>query len=256
MDPSVKLHLGRYKRYLWEEPGLLIIIGDFLEFKTGMKLYEDRHHIESAAVHGSKEFDRLMGAAALAAISLAERESWAWTMTLPGSERGLFCAVEPEGMICGRTRPAKKQKATVHLQRQKADGPLIQSHYEPLSGDPVDTINRYFEQVEQIKTRIVLDDDCSGVLVQALPDAKFSVVEKLENTKLSTLCRQMASQDKLKAMHEVVTFYECRCTDEMILNMMTSLPDAQRKELWGNENSLTIECPRCGREYTYNRSTG
>lgn len=254
MSPSGKPHLGRYLRYLWEEPGLLVVLGEFAEVVISKERYEARYKIQPAAEAAARELEQLMGAAALAAVARAEREAWGWTVTLPGSERGLFCGVEPEGMVCGRIRSASADKAAVYLQRQKADGPVVQSHYEPLSNDPVKAISRYFKQVEQIQTRIVLDDSCSGALVQALPDGDFSRVDSLPDETLLERLRQMAGEGEIKPIHEMVLFYECRCDDEMILEMLTSLQDGQRKELWGSESSLTVECPRCGREYTIRRS--
>ena len=253
MSPTGKLNLGRYLRYLWEEPGLLIVLGEFAEVAVSKERYEERYKIRPAADAAARELEQLMGAAALAAVARAEREAWGWSVTLPGSDSGFFCGVEPEGMVCGRVRPANADKAAVYLQRQKADGPVVQSHYEPLSNDPVKAISRYFKQVEQIQTRIVLDDSCSGALVQALPDGDFSQVENLPDEKLLERFRQMAGEGEFKPIHEMVLFYECRCNDEMILEMITSLPDGQRSELWGSESSLTVECPRCGREYTIQR---
>ncbi|RKZ07692.1 hypothetical protein DRQ32_09815 [bacterium] len=253
MDPSIKLHLGRYRRFLWEGPSLLVVLGEFTEVAISKKLYDERHNIKPTSAAVAKGLNRFMGAPMLAVVSRAEREAWGWTGTLPGAESGFFCGIEPEGMVCGRVRSASAEQAAVFLQQQKAGGPLVQSHYEPLSRDPVKAVSRYFKQVEQVPTRIVLDDDCSGVLVQALPDGDFSQVEELPEEKLLELFRQMAGRGELKSLHEVVLFYECRCDDEMILEMITSLPSGQRSELWGSESSLTVECPRCGREYTIQR---
>jgi hypothetical protein len=252
--PDVKLHLGRYRRYLWQEPSLLVVVGEFPQLALGKKLYEERFGIEPATGTASGELEQIMGAAALAALSRTERASWGWTITLPGSGHGFFCGVEPEGMVCGRVRPASEEKAAVYLQRQQPEGLLIESHYEPLSSDPLRALSRYFEQVEQIPTRIVLDEGHSGVLVQELPGGDFSRVEGLPEDRLLELLRRMADQGELQHLHEAVLFYECRCDDEMILGMISSLSEAQRKEVWGSESSLTVECPRCGREYTILRS--
>ena len=254
MTRTGKLQLGRYQRYLWEEAGLTVVLGSFAEIAIGKRAYEERHNIKPAEKAASQELEQLMGVAALAAVSRAEAEAWGWTVTLPGSERGFFCGVEPEGLICGRVRPASTDKAAVFLQRQKADGPVVQSHYEPLNSNPVQAISRYFAQAEQVQTRIVLDNDCSGALVQVLPDGDFSRVERVPDEELLEMLRRMADDGELKPVYEMVLFYECRCDDEMILEMITSLPDGQRKELWGSESSLTIECPRCGRDYTIQRS--
>ena len=253
MDPNITLHLGKYRRYLWEKPNLLVVLGDFPEVVVSKKLYEERHGISEVAGDERETLERIMAAACLAAVSLAQRESWGWTLTLPDSPHGFFCGVEPEGMICGTVKEAPRERGSVHLHRQKAGGPLMESHYAPDSEDPVAAVQRYFEQVEQIRTRMALDPDGSGVLVQALPEGDLDRVADLADQEMIGLCRQKAQDGEFTPLQEVLMFYECRCDDKMILDMITTLPDAAREELWGDEKELNIECPRCARKYVLTR---
>ncbi len=250
---NIPLHLGKYYRYLWEENGLLVVIGHFEEVDISRRLYEERHHIPVAG-EGRALLDRLMGAAALAAVSLADRESWGWTLTLAGSPFGLFCGIEPEGLICGRVSPAEVRKGAVYVQRHKGNEPMTQSFYEPGTDDPVLAVTRYFEQAVQLKTRIALDNTCSGVLLQALPDARFAELDDINDEKLILTLREMADGKQLNPVGEVLIFYECRCNDDMILEMITKPADGERRALWGDEDELRVECPRCGREYAIQRA--
>jgi redox-regulated HSP33 family molecular chaperone len=248
-----ELHLGKYRRYLWQDANLLVVIGDFPEVLVSKQLYQERHQIPVAEGAAVVLLERIMATAALIAVSLAERESWGWTITLPGSPYGVFCGVEPEGMVCARVRPTDPNKTSAFVQRQKGKGPVTQSHYEPTSDDVAATMAAYFDQVQQQWTRIAVDDQGSGVLVQALPDASIDEAAALDDDELIARCRSMAGAGELDELDEVVIFYECRCHDEMILDMITSLPTDQREDLWGNEAALEIECPRCGRKYVLNR---
>ena len=247
------LHLGKYYRYLWEENNLLAVVGYFPEVLRSKELYEERHNIAPPPDGARGMLHRLMGACALAAVSLADRESWGWTVTLPGSEYGFFCGVEPDGIITAEVREAPNDRSAVYIQRQQGKAPITQSLLEPDCKDPVTAVEIYFDQAVQLKTRIVLDEECSGVLVQPLPDGRFATVEGLPDDKLLDLFRQMAARGELKPMGEVLIFYECRCDDQMILDMITSLPQAEREAVWGDQPSLEIECPRCGRSYTIQR---
>ncbi len=249
MDPNITLHLGKYRRYLWEESNLLVVLGDFPEVVVSKRLYEERHGIPEVEGNERETLERIMAAACLAAVSLAQRESWGWTLTLSGSPHGFFCGVEPEGMICGTVQEAPRKKGSVHLQRQKAGGPLMESHYSPNNEDPVAAVQRYFEQVEQVRTRIALGPDGSGVLVQALPEGDFDRVADLGDEEMIRLCCQKARSGEFMALQEVLLFYECRCDDGMIQDMINALPDAERAELWGDEKELSIQCPRCARKY-------
>jgi len=249
----IPLHLGKYYRRLFEELGLLVVIGDFPEVLVSKNLYEEKHKITRIKGEQARTFEKIMASTLLAAISLSERESWGWTISLPGSSDGIFCGVEPEGMICGRVKASEKETNMIYLQRKKDELPLMQSSYEPNTDDPALAIQRYFEQVEQIKTRIAIKENGSGVLVQSLPGGRFEEIENLTNDELIELFETKNINGLLKDVGEVVVFYECRCNDEMILKMITSLEQDQQNDIWGNEKHLNIECPRCGREYTINR---
>jgi redox-regulated HSP33 family molecular chaperone len=250
---NAPLHLGKYHRYLFEDAGLMVVTGYFEEVRAGKKRYEDRHRIGAASADHERALTRLMAGAALAAVSLAERESWGWTLTLPGEAHGLFCGVEPEGMICGVVRPAEASKAAAYVQRQKRSEPMTQSFFEPISDDPVAAAAQYFEQVAQIDTRIALEGNDFGVLVQSTPGGRFEEVKDLPGGELCRRFRQMAGRGELKLLDEVVIFYECRCNDAMILEMVGDLPKASRDELWQDKSELEATCPRCGREYTLER---
>lgn len=252
---NTPLHVGKYYRYLWEEKGLLTVLGHFEEVAVSRRLYEERHRIPTT-VAGDDVLNRIMGAAALAAVSLSERESWGWTITLPGSPFGFFCGVEPEGMICGRVRPSENDKGAIYVQRQKGNEPMTQSFFEPGTDNPVQAVARYFEQAVQVGTRIALDTSCSGVLLQALPGGQLSAVAEIGEEQLIEQMREMAERKQLSPVGEVLIFYECRCDDDMILNMVTKLPEPQRHALWGDEKELRVECPRCGREYVVGRAKG
>lgn len=251
MTPT--LHLGKYFRYLWEEKDLLIVAGQFSEVAVSRQLYEEQYPLADRPDKSDRVLVPLMGAAALAAVSLADRESWGWTITFENDPLGYFVGVEPEGMICGSARAAESGKCGAYVQRQQPKGKMTQSYFEPVSSDPVAAVERYFEQTVQVKTRIAVTDDTSGVLVQALPGGRFEAVDDLDSPALIAMCREMIAAEKLKPVGEVLIFYDCRCNDEMILDMITSLPEAQRREVWGEETRLNVECPRCGRAYEIQR---
>jgi redox-regulated HSP33 family molecular chaperone len=253
VDTNIKLHLGQYRKYLLEKQNLIIVSGKFPEVKISKDLYEQRYNIKPLPENSELILNRIMGACALVASTLAEKESFGWSITLKDSPLGFFCAVEPEGMICGKADSATAEKNAIYVQRQKKDGPLTQSHYTPDTKDPVQAVAQYFKYSDQLKTRIELDDDCSGILVQAMPGGNIDMVTDMNKQHFLTEMRNTINAGKVKPLQEFLIFYECRCNDEMILNMITALPDKERQKLWENQKSLTIECPRCRREYILQR---
>lgn len=247
---SKTANLAHYFRYLWEEPDLLILTGDANEIFKGREAYNLRYNIKPDEAKDDLRAKRMFAAVGLAAVSLAERESWGWSAALPGGF-GMFAAIEPEGMICGKVMNVNKE--IVAVQRQKTGEEPTQSYFTPESEDPVRTIEQYFEESDQTLTRIAVKDDFKCALVRAMPNGDFGRVANLSDDELVDFCFEKAAENNLKRLNEVLVFYECRCNDEMILNMITSLPANQREELWGDLQKLEIECPRCGRQYTLNR---
>lgn len=247
-------HLSHYYRYLWQGPELIVIVGDAAKLWQGLREYGEKFSMTSADRSGSAAMQRILAGAGLAAVSLPERESWGWTLALPGSSIGLFCGVEPEGMVCVCLRDSVPEANAAVVQRQMEKAPLAQSHYTLSVTDPVRVVEQYFETCAQMLVRVAVLDDGRGVFVQPLPGHGFGPLDGLSDSELVERCCTLAEREDVKLLDEVVLFYGCRCSDEMILNMITALPASQRAELWQDSSSLTVNCPRCGRAYTLTKT--
>lgn len=246
-------HLANYRRCLWQDAGLLVVAGDFGRALLSRDAYNSRHGIETPGGRGGQALERALAAAGLAALSLAERESWGWSMSFAGEGLGLFCAVEPEGMLCGRLLDAPTDGRLVAVQRQKAGEPIVESRLVPEGGDPARAVERYFEVSVQLPTRIAVSDAGPGALVQLVPGGDFARVAPLDDEVLLSLVDELSAGDALKTLDEVLLFYECRCDDGMVAGMVQSLPEDQRREVWGERATLEVECPRCGRGFLVSR---
>jgi len=244
------VHLAHYFRYFWEEPGLLVVTGEAEEIYRGYAAYNERYGIADADPGAAMLLKRLFAGAGLAAVSLSPRESWGWSLAVPGSTVGLFCGVEPEGMVCGRVLESDSSQQEAAVQRQDGRSPCTQSHFTLTGSDPAGAVERYFEEAQQILARVAVDDNGKGVLVCPLPGGRFDVIGGLENHELISRCFHMAAAGEMNRLEEVLLFYECRCNDEVMLSMITGLPRQQRKELWKDTDVISVVCPRCGRSYT------
>ena len=248
-------NLSHYYRYLWQEPELIVILGDAAKLWQGFQEYDEKYHTTSGKNGESETVQRLLAGAGLAAVSLPERESWGWTLSLPGTSTGLFCAVEPEGMACASLRQSASEFNAAIVQRQMEKAPLAQSHYTLSSADPVKAVEQYFEYSAQMLVRVAVLDDGRGVFVQPMPGHGFGPLDGLSDTELVERCYAQTEDENMKLLDEVVLYYGCRCSDAMILEMVTALPAQQRSELWQDLSSLTINCPRCNRAYTLNKAS-
>jgi len=121
-------YLSHYYRYLWQGPELIVIVGNAANLWQGLREYGEKFSIAPGDSAGGAAVQRMLAGAGLAAVSLPERESWGWTLSLPESSIGLFCAVEPEGMACVCLRESALEADAAVVQRQVEKSPLTQSH--------------------------------------------------------------------------------------------------------------------------------
>jgi hypothetical protein len=242
-------HLAKYSRFLLEKTNLLIVRGGIEPVLSGMRAYNERHNIATSDVKPDVPVRELLAAAAVSAVSLADRESWGWSLTFKGSKVGYFVGVEPEGMICLRAVDAGGERASVIVQRQKAGLPLTQSFLKPRNANPRNIAEQYFSEVVQIKTRAAIREDGEGILVQALPGGDFDFVQDLNPEELFSFADSSIDRMNAKNVGEVLLFYECRCSEAMISRMIQNMKEADRRDLFRDSNQIEIECPRCGRKY-------
>ena len=250
---KTNIHLAHYFRYHWERPNLIVVTGEAGEIWSGYDDYRKRYEIPEAGPKGTAMLRRFFAAAGLAAVSLPEAEWWGWSVTFPQFSTGLFCGIEPEGMVCGTVLENDPSKNLVVVQRQGKKSPMTQSHFSLMTHDPVEAVERYFEEAEQTLIRIAVDGQGRGALLRPMPGGNFDDISGLSDDELIARCFGMAAGGTIKKLDEVLLFYECPCDQQQINKMIWSLPEPQLTELWGNLDMLEVSCPRCGRKYTVKR---
>jgi molecular chaperone Hsp33 len=248
-------NLAKYKRYLIEDTNLLVVRGSIAPVITGMGDYNSRHGIAPSPEDLRALIQELLAATALSAVSLTARESWGWSLTFKGMNIGFFIGVEPEGMICLRILEAETEKASAMVQRQKAGLPMTQSHITPQTRSPREMVEQYFSEVDQTRTRLEVKEDGDSILVHALPGGNFDAVRDLDADKLFGYADSAIGARRIKELGDVLVFYECRCSDKMISEMIDNMAESDRMYLFGDLQHVEIECPRCARKYTVTRNS-
>jgi len=247
-------NLAKYRRYLIQDANVLVVRGGIKPVMEGMKAYNSRHGITPPPDTLIPMIQELLAATVLAALSLADRESWGWSLTFQGMRTGFFVGIEPEGMICLRVRDADARKASATVQRQKAGLPMTQSHITPLTTSPRDLVEQYFAEAVQVRTRLGVRADGESVLVQALPGSRFNAVSESGPDGLFNFVEKAAAEGRAKELGEALIFYECRCSEALIHRMLNGLQEAEKDDLFGDQTHVGIECPRCGRKFEVART--
>lgn len=248
-------YLAHYERWLWDERNVVLVTGEAAPILRGRAAYHRELDIPlPLSPDVERAVGRMLAAAGLAAVLLARRESWGWTLTLAGQPVGLFCGIEPDGRLCAVVRDADPKRATAVLQRQRQGGPLVQSHISVTHADPVSVVEHYYEQVVQTPTRLIVDEGGRALLVQALPDGSLGELASAAGDTLFDLVDAAKKRGVLQRLDEVLLFYACRCSEELVLDTLLSLPADQRRELWSDDPVIEVECPRCARRYHIRRA--
>ena len=287
--------LALYRRFLWESKNISWVYTSALDrlFASRDRYFEEcgmaRHLLTDAQ---QQEMDELIVSATLAAESQVVRDAWGWTIRIPLKSWGLFCGVEPEGMVCARfsnlaPEAAKDPVGLFAVQRIAPDSPMRQSSLIPSDVTTRSLVEQYFEESEQLPARIAISGN-EAVMALSMPNAEWDIVRGLPESDLMALFHELIREadipapeadaslsDKareikakfaaakgekvgsmcgdLKFMHEAVFYYGCRCDVQQIRQMLDNLPAAQKESLWLDSPSLEVQCPRCGRTHIITR---
>ena len=290
--------LALYRRYLWESRNISwIYTSDIDKLLESRRAYHEMYGIANPSSEPTlrQEIDDLMIGATLASESQVEREMWGWTIRIPLKPWGLFCGVEPEGMVCTRFTQLSQDAAQdpvglFAVQRVTANAPVRQTSLIPRDTTARYLVEQYFDESEQLPARIAIHGK-EALMALSMPDAEWSIVENLKESDLLALFHELlketdciarndadlisvnspaeilklqfaAAQSSkgsmrgdLRIMHEAVYYYDCRCNESNIRQMLDNLPADQQQVLWGTLTELEIECPRCGRKHLIKRNT-
>lgn len=135
-----------------------------------------------------------------------------------------------------------------------------------------DNLETYFNQSEQLKTMLVLRADreqAAGILLQVMPGSTIDedewlrlrhVAETLNLNEMKTadsetmIARIFAEDDKTVYAAETAEF-ECSCSDERTLAMLTNLEQSELQEIVDAGESVTVGCDFCGKKYDHDAQT-
>ncbi len=155
--------------------------------------------------------------------------------------------------------------------------PLRGQRYQgivPFSGDSLaQSLDAYFEQSEQLKTRIWLaadGDRAGGLLLQQLPAqvARDDSVrqrqwehactlaatvrdEDILDLEAATLLRRLYAEDPVRLFEPLPVLFQCSCSRERTLGALATLDPADLRELLAERGAITLDCEFCNQRYRF-----
>ena len=113
---------------------------------------------------------------------------------------------------------------------------------------PLEWLRHFYDQSEQRPGRIFHLHDDTYALVAAQPDFDEEWFESLTAESVGKIC----DEEKTKLLETRKFKFACGCSLEKILPTLSAWKD-KADELFGDDDSLSIQCPRCGRRFQINR---
>ncbi|MGO1616552.1 MAG: Hsp33 family molecular chaperone HslO [Oceanisphaera sp.] len=133
------------------------------------------------------------------------------------------------------------------------------------------SIESYFAQSEQLKTRIWLFTDpqleqpqCAGILLQALPNVQEGDFEHLEALTHTIKAQELLSleaheilyrlyhQDSVRVFDPQPVSFLCSCSREKCEQALLQLGEAEATDVVTEEGKIEMNCDYCGQHYHFN----
>jgi molecular chaperone Hsp33 len=147
----------------------------------------------------------------------------------------------------------------------------------PIEGERLaDSLQAYFQNSEQLPTRLWLHADAqgaSGMLLQKLPGtsslaaADASAIEdawrrvqligdtltpeELRTLEDAEILHRLFNEDDLRLFEPSPVYFRCRCSRERVANMLQGLGEAETRSVLAERGKVEVQCDFCNRAYVF-----
>ncbi len=230
----------------------LVARAEFSELYAGLYLHQMDCGVRLEPAH-----DQLMRDA-LAAITLhcaarPHKETAAWTVNFQESLANIFVAGDNRlGTVVGNAFTENVKKAATNLFYADVvaeDQPPRRSVIEFSGGDFLAAVETFYCQSEQRPARIFRHDEEDLVLVASQPDCDLDWLQGLD----ATAVRRLDQDNELSLLEQRRYRFECGCNQDRMLAMLAPVMRQQAEALFQDEETIRVQCPRCGVRYAITR---
>ena len=267
------------RRFLFEEADI-----------RGETVHIDSTYREVLAIHQySTGVARLLGELMAAAVLLSTNLKFEGKFILQARSEGqiplLMVECDHNLQVRGIARGAEQATSSSNSQLlcngnlaitvEPTNGQRYQGVIALQEGSLANNLDAYFEQSEQLKSRIWLAADgqrAAGLLLQQLPEQvtddealrvqqwkKVSTVAStIQDTELleldsDSLLHRLYHEDPVRLFAPTGVKFRCSCSRERSRNALTSLNPAELEELLAEMGSITMDCEFCNAQYQFYR---
>ena len=236
--------------YFVRERNALVVRAEFEPVYVDHYLHLMQHGLKLDPEHDT----RLKDALAACALHLGSRpwaEVSAWTLHYSDGPTNLFVTGDSrEENIVGRvfTKDVREDVQDLFIaQINEHPKPPRRSviEFDP-SSDVFGIVERYYRESEQRLARFFRHGPEDFVLVTAQPDCDEEWLKALDDEAI----RKLDQTETLSLLEKRRYRYDCGCTLERLLPTLARM---SRDEVFGDDDVIHIDCPRCAANYRVER---
>jgi len=184
---------------------------------------------------------------------------------------------EGEGVSASRKINELIGNGNLTVTLETDDGAQRYQGIVPIEGERLaDSLQAYFQNSEQLPTRLWLHADAqgaSGMLLQKLPGASSLppadavlvedawrrvqlIADTLTPEELRTLAdaeilHRLFNEDDLRLFEPSPVYFRCRCSRERVASMLQGLGEAETRSVIAERGKVEVHCDFCNRAYVF-----
>ncbi len=195
----------------------------------------------------------LLAALLLYACSRPWNEQFAWTLNLAHPQVNLFAAADNDpGHLIGtifkegvrETRTSQFFAETVRKSEERQ-----RSVVEFESRSVLRACEHFFQQSEQRPTRFFQFKDERYLMLSSQPDCDIDWLRKVDDT----IAEAILETEDYSQLEERRYTWACGCSHDRLVQLTASATRGDPGEIFGEDNTLAVTCPRCGSRYRITR---
>jgi molecular chaperone Hsp33 len=240
------------RTYFVRNRNALIARADFGELYVDYYLHQGQHGYHHDPAHDSM-LKEALSALTLHCASRPWNETSAWTIHFSKLKLNLFVTGDnTRGSVVGQmfTEGVKEDGRNLFMaDTLRVPGEPRRSVVELATTDIFKAVERYYEQSEQRPARLFRYDEEDFVMVSAHPDCDMAWFEALDEQAI----RKLDEQESMSLLETRRYQWNCGCNERRMMQVLAPIMRQSPEELFGDEVSLRMSCPRCGARYAITR---
>lgn len=240
------------RTYFVRNRNALVARADFGELYVDYYLHQGQHGYHHEPNHDAM-LKEALGAVTLHCASRPRNETSAWTIHYSKLQLNLFVTGDNmRGAVVGQlfTEGVKEDDRNLFMaDTQRVPGDPRRSVVELATTDVFQAVERYYEQSEQRPARLFRHGEEDFVMVSAHPDCDVDWFNALDDVSIRTLDQT----ETLTLLEQRYYRWDCGCTELRMMQVLAPIMRQSPDQLFGEDASLRMSCPRCGARYAITR---